>query len=83
MTPPALFADVARVLADVFGVEPARIRPESSPDTIEAWDSVQHLNAIIALEQEFDVRFTPEEIEDAVTAQAVAEIVGRKRTATG
>lgn len=83
MSAPALFADVARVLADVFGVDPALIRPESSPDTIAAWDSVQHLNMIIALEQEFDVRFTPEEIEDAVAAQAIAELIGRKRTPTG
>lgn len=83
MIAPTLFADVARVLADVFGVDPARIRPESSPDTIEAWDSVQHLNMIIALEQEFDVRFTPEEIEDAVAPQAIAELIDRKRTPTG
>lgn len=77
MTPPA-FADVARVLADVLGVEPARIHPDSSPDTIEAWDSVQHLNVIIALEQEFDLRFTPEEIEDAVGVQAIVDLIGRK-----
>ena len=83
MSAAALFADVARVLADVFGVDPALIRPESSPDTIEAWDSVQHLNMIIALEQRFDVRFTPEEIEDAVAAQAIAELIDGKRTPTG
>lgn len=83
MTAPGVFAQVARVLADVLGVSPARILPESSPDTIEAWDSVQHLNVIIALEQEFDVRFTPEEIEDAVTAQGIAALVDRKRTPAG
>jgi acyl carrier protein len=77
VTVPA-FAEVARVLADVLGVEPARIRPDSSPDTIEAWDSVQHLNVIIALEQEFGLRFSPEEIEDAVGVQAIVDLIGRK-----
>ena len=71
--------DVTRVLADVFGVDPRQIRPDSSPDTIEGWDSVQHLNLIIALEQEFGVRFAPEEIEEAVSVQAIADLVQRKQ----
>lgn len=78
MIPPAAFEDVARVLADVFGVDPGQIRPDSSPDTVDSWDSVQHLNMIIALEQEFGVRFAPEEIEEAVSVQAIAAIVQRK-----
>ena len=78
MIPPA-FEDVARVLADVFGLDPRQIRPDSSPDTIDTWDSVQHLNLIIALEQEFGVRFAPEEIEDAVSVQAITEMVQGKR----
>jgi len=81
VTPGPAFEDVARVLADVLGVDPAALRPDSSPDTIEAWDSVQHLNAVIALEQAFDVRFTPEEIEDALTVRAIADIVARKARA--
>jgi acyl carrier protein len=76
---PALFADVARIVADVLGVDPARISPASSPDTLESWDSVQHLNIVIALEQELGVRFTPEEIEEAVGVQAIVDLVERKR----
>jgi acyl carrier protein len=76
--PPPL-ADVARVLADVFGVDASGIGPDSSPDTIAAWDSVQHLNLIIALEQEFGVRFSPEEIEEAVTVRAIADLIRGKQ----
>jgi len=76
--PPAIEA-VTRVLADVLGVDPRQIRPDSSPDTIEGWDSVQHLNLIIAVEQEFGVRFAPAEIEDAVTIKAIAELIERKQ----
>ena len=78
MTPAAL-EDVARVMADVLGVDPASIGPDSSPDTIPAWDSVQHMNLVIALEQEFGVRFSPEEIEEAVTVRAVADLVRSKQ----
>lgn len=74
-----MIQDVTRVLADVFGVDPRELHPASSPDTIERWDSVQHLNMIIALEQEFGVRFAPEEIEEAVSVQAIAELIQRKQ----
>ena len=76
---PAAMEDVARVVADVLGVDAAAIGPDSSPDTIPAWDSVQHLNLVIALEQEFGVRFSPEEIEDAVTVRAAFDLVRSKQ----
>ncbi len=79
MTVPAGLDDIRRVLADVLGVDPGRLGPDSSPDTIESWDSVQHVNLIIALEQEFRVRFAPEEIEEAMSLAAIAELVGRKQ----
>jgi acyl carrier protein len=75
----AALEDVARVVADVLGLEPADIGPDSSPDTVPAWDSVQHMNLVIALEQEFGVRFSPEEIEDAVTVRAVFDLVRSKQ----
>jgi acyl carrier protein len=83
MIPPAVFDDVARVLADVLGVDARQIRPDSSPDTIETWDSVQHLNLVIALEQAFGVRFAPEEIEEAVSVQAIADLLQRKERHAG
>ena len=38
---------------------------------VETWDSLQHMNLIASLEQEFGVEFTFEEI---VSMQSVAEI---------
>jgi acyl carrier protein len=78
---PPSFAEVARVIADVLGVDPAAIGPDASPDTIPAWDSVQHLNLVIALEEEFGARFTPEEIEEAVGVRALTTILERKARA--
>ena len=76
---PAALEDVARVVADVLGVAPADVGPDTSPDTLPAWDSVQHMNLVIALEQEFGVRFSPEEIEEAVSVRAVADLVRSKQ----
>ena len=50
-----------QVLANVFGEESESINDESSIDTIENWDSLKHLNLILALEEEFEVSFDEEE----------------------
>ena len=50
-----------QVLANVFGEESESINDESSIDTIENWDSLKHLNLILALEEEFEVSFDEDE----------------------
>ena len=75
---PELDSAVMRIFADIFGVPLESIRLDSSPETIETWDSLQHLNLVLALEQEFQVQFDPEEIETLISPERVSAIVGEK-----
>jgi acyl carrier protein len=54
---------VFRVAADVFNLPVAQITAASSPETIETWDSLQHLNLVLSLEGALGVQFLPEDIE--------------------
>lgn len=49
------------VLADILKIDAATIGEETSVDTVEQWDSLRHLNLVLALEAEFDVSFTEEQ----------------------
>ena len=49
------------VMSAVFAVSRNQINNESSPDTIEEWDSLKHMNLIIALEEEFKIQFTDDD----------------------
>ena len=62
-----------QVFDDVFGLGPDAIDDEASPHTIEAWDSVGHLNLILALESAFDIQFEAEEIPELATFGAIRE----------
>jgi acyl carrier protein len=77
MTSP-VFERVRGIAADVLQVSASQITPESSPDTIGTWDSVHHLNLILALEQEFDRQFDPEEIDKMTSIERILEVVGGK-----
>jgi acyl carrier protein len=71
---------VRQIVADIFNLPQSRIEPSSSPDTIEGWDSLQHLNLTLALEQEFGVQFTPEEIEQLLSVELIADLLDEKLT---
>ncbi len=69
------------LVAQIFGIDRALVLPESTPETIETWDSLQHLNLVLALEQEFHVQFTPEEIEQLQSVELISMLVEEKVSA--
>lgn len=63
------------VLSAVFEVSIESITEESSSDTIENWDSLRHLNLIIALEEEFDVVIPDEEVGNLVNFKLIEIVI--------
>lgn len=55
---------IKKVMADVLGIDEASVNEESSPETIENWDSLRHMSLVLALEQEFDVQFDEAQISE-------------------
>ena len=48
-----------------------KINEDSSPDTIAEWDSLKHMNLILALEEEFGVQFGDEEIVEMLSIELI------------
>lgn len=59
------------VLANIFKIDAKSIDDDSSVDTIETWDSLTHLNLVLALENEFDVSFTEEQTVEMMNYQLI------------
>jgi acyl carrier protein len=51
----------------------AEVNADSSPVTVASWDSVTHIDLMMAIEAEYGVRFRPSEIGEA---QSIGEIAG-------
>jgi len=75
------FERVQSVASDIFGIPADRITAESSPETIENWDSMQHLNLVLAIEEKFGVQLDPEDIEQMKNIGAVAALVEKLQSA--
>lgn len=72
---------VRAAAADLFMVPLEEIGPESSPQTIPAWDSMQHLNLIVELEMIFGVQFTPKDIQGITSIANAVSVVESKQAA--
>jgi acyl carrier protein len=74
MTPPVK-ERVYRVVAGVLNVPVERITDESDPDTITSWDSLSHLTLVLALESEFHVTLTDDDVTDMLSVGLICRIV--------
>ena len=63
---------VRRLVSDMMHVPVAELTAASSPSTIAAWDSVQNLNLVLSVEEEFALELEPEEMQQM---NSVGEIV--------
>lgn len=66
---------IREIMAQVFNVPEVSIDSLSSPDTIESWDSLKHMNLVTALEEEFNIRFTYEQISEMLNFSLIIEVL--------
>ena len=75
------FEQVRNIASDILGIPADKINADSSPETIENWDSMQHLNLVLAIEEKFGVQLEPEDIEQMKNIGAVAALVEKLQSA--
>jgi acyl carrier protein len=66
---------IRNVMAAVFDVPAKEITDDASPHDIKGWDSVKHMNLVLALEDEFDIHFEEAEIPSLVNFRIIAATV--------
>lgn len=62
---------VRQISADIFHVPIERIMPDVPLDSLETWDSLQHLSFIFAIEEAFSMQFEPQEIGQMLSVELV------------
>jgi acyl carrier protein len=54
--------ELTEVFREVFDDDTIQLTPELTADDVEGWDSLSHVNLVIAVEMKFDIEFTQKEI---------------------
>ena len=65
---------IKKVMSAVFEV--SKIDENSTNDTIKSWDSLKHMNLIIALEDEFQIMIPDVEVGNLISFKSIKTIIG-------
>lgn len=68
---------VCEVIADVFGLPRAEVTEATIREQVPEWDSVGHLNLMLALEDRFGTSFSVDEMAALDSVASIAARVGR------
>ena len=67
---------IKTVMAQVFKVDINDINEDTSPDNVHQWTSLEHVDFVLNLQQEFDLEFTDSQIvEDLLSYKTVVRTI--------
>ena len=53
---------IKEILATILEIDQSDVNNETNPDTVANWDSLRHMKLVFAIEEEYGVEFTDDQI---------------------
>lgn len=69
---------VRHILGVVLEMSDQEIDEKLSAENISNWDSIRHLNLVMALEEAFGVSFTSDELGRLTSYRAIVDALGQR-----
>jgi acyl carrier protein len=73
-----IYSELQQVFRNILDDNGLVIGPETTADNVEVWDSLNHIQLVVAFERHFKVRFTSSEIRSWKNVGELAENVFKK-----
>lgn len=75
MSKEEVFVKLNEVFRDVFDDESITVTETTTADDIEDWDSLEHINLLAAVEQEFGMKFNMGQVVSMKNVGEMADII--------
>jgi len=66
---------VIRIFREVMDIDSGAVREDLTPDDIENWDSLRHMNMVLALEEEFEIELDDSRVMMMDSLGTIIEII--------
>ena len=70
-----VFERLNKVFRDIFDDESIEVKEETTSNDIEDWDSLEHINLVVAVEQEFGMKFNMNEVTSMKNVGEMVDII--------
>jgi acyl carrier protein len=78
VTEPEVYAKVTAILREVFDRDDIEATPTLAADQVEGWDSFKQVEILIAVQEEFSVKFSSRELDSLKNVGDLVNIVVAK-----
>ena len=65
------------IMASVFRVEQSVVKENASMSDIPAWDSLNHMNLILEIENQYSIQLSGDEIAEMQSVATIRKIINR------
>ena len=66
------------IMSEVLDIKEDKINDDSSTSSLDEWDSMNHMNLIVALEEEFKCEFDEDDIENMISFKIIKTTIEKK-----
>tara|TARA_Y100000739_G_C20516355_1_gene421981 strand:- start:485 stop:727 length:243 start_codon:yes stop_codon:yes gene_type:complete len=73
-----LFQKIKEIFRDIFDDESLEIFESTNSSTIDDWDSLNHINLVVAIESEIKIKFNFEELSTLKDVGAMMDLILKK-----
>ena len=73
-----VFNKVQDIFRDIFDDPDLVINDSTNSDDIEDWDSLNHINLVVAIEKEFKIKFNFTELASLKNVGAMVDLMAEK-----
>lgn len=73
-----IYLELNRIFQDIFDDETINVESTTTASDIEEWDSLEHINLIVAIEATFNIKFDISEVSSMKNVGNMVDIITQK-----
>ena len=73
-----IFEELSSIFADILDLPGLVLTPESSAANVPGWDSLAHINLVVAIERRYKIKFALGELQELKNVGEMVDLIQKK-----